>query len=165
MTATSSLLLWDSTRPCVTSGLLLHQAPLPSKVQREDQLLYGYSFSTRCINYLCLIQELWSKVSQRHISDCHSTASKLTHSAASASDWTVKELFPSTSTAISLWYTGQTTEVTAWAAHNSLYFLTPFPLPPHFFTLLLGPGFLRHLLAHFVSSPQNSDSHFSLLLD
>lgn len=34
-----------------------------------------------------LMQELWSKASHRHISDCHSTASKLTHSAASASDW------------------------------------------------------------------------------
>lgn len=41
----------------------------------------------RDVSNICLMQELWSKASPRHISDCHSTASKLTHSAASASDW------------------------------------------------------------------------------
>lgn len=68
--------------------------------------------------------ELWSQASHRHISDCHSTASRLTHSAAPASDWS-KSCFPAISTAISLWYVVQTTEVTTWAAHNLLHFLTP----------------------------------------
>lgn len=60
--------------------------PSPLQSPEGDQCLYGYSSSPRCVKYLCLMRELWSKASHRHISDCHSTASKLTDSATSASD-------------------------------------------------------------------------------